>query len=247
MKNAILPMLDRLGPKRIVIASSAPPICNPDCYGIDMSTLGELVAFKALVNLEGMCGYQEIQTDPPYAGQFVTLTTDEVGSYGVTPEDVESRGLFLSSLVIGDLTQLSNFRATQAPDEYLKANGVPGIYGVDTRALPIHLREYNSLVPLHKRKKFAIISTEVAEVASIMDVPTTLTKKRIKHNGYQEGCCEGRQGCCEEGAGEEGAGEEVLREGVLQEGCGEGPRQEGCGEGPRQEGCGEGPCQEGSG
>ena len=51
MKNAILPMLDRLGPKRIVIVSSAPPIRYPDCYGIDMSTLGELVAFKALVNL----------------------------------------------------------------------------------------------------------------------------------------------------------------------------------------------------
>ncbi len=51
MKNAILPMLDRLGPKRIVIASSAPPIRYPDCYGIDMSTLGELVAFRALVGL----------------------------------------------------------------------------------------------------------------------------------------------------------------------------------------------------
>ena len=51
MRNAILPMLDRLGPKRIVIASSAPPIRYPDCYGIDMSTLGELVAFRALVNL----------------------------------------------------------------------------------------------------------------------------------------------------------------------------------------------------
>ena len=51
MRNAILPMLDRLGPKRIVVASSAPPIRYPDCYGIDMSTLGELVAFKALVNL----------------------------------------------------------------------------------------------------------------------------------------------------------------------------------------------------
>ena len=51
MKNAILPMLDRLGPRRIVVASSAPPIRYPDCYGIDMSTLGELVAFRALVNL----------------------------------------------------------------------------------------------------------------------------------------------------------------------------------------------------
>ena len=53
MKNAILPMLDRLEPKRIVTASSAPPIRYPDCYGIDMSTLGELVAFRALVNLIG--------------------------------------------------------------------------------------------------------------------------------------------------------------------------------------------------
>jgi amidophosphoribosyltransferase len=53
MKNAILPMLDRLGPKRIIVASSAPPIRYPDCYGIDMSTLDELVAFRALVNLLG--------------------------------------------------------------------------------------------------------------------------------------------------------------------------------------------------
>ncbi len=53
MKNAILPMLDRLAPKKIVVVSSAPPIRYPDCYGIDMSTLGELVAFRALVNLLG--------------------------------------------------------------------------------------------------------------------------------------------------------------------------------------------------
>ena len=51
MRNAILPMLDRLGPKRIVVVSSAPPIAYPDCYGIDMSSLGELVAFKALLKL----------------------------------------------------------------------------------------------------------------------------------------------------------------------------------------------------
>ena len=53
MRDAILPMLDRLGPKRIVVASSAPPIRYPDGYGIDMSTLGELVAFRALENLLG--------------------------------------------------------------------------------------------------------------------------------------------------------------------------------------------------
>jgi len=60
MKNAILPMLDRLGPKRIVIASSAPPIRYPDCYGIDMSTLDELVAFRALVNLLGTDAEKEL-------------------------------------------------------------------------------------------------------------------------------------------------------------------------------------------
>ena len=61
MKNAILPMLDRLGPKRIVVASSAPPIRYPDCYGIDMSTLGELVAFRALVNLLGPSANSELR------------------------------------------------------------------------------------------------------------------------------------------------------------------------------------------
>ena len=61
MKNAILPMLDRLGPKRIVIASSAPPVRYPDCYGIDMSTLGELVAFKALANLLGPDAGRELR------------------------------------------------------------------------------------------------------------------------------------------------------------------------------------------
>ena len=61
MRNAIIPMLSRLGPKRIVIVSSAPPIRYPDCYGIDMSTLGELVAFRALVNLLGPDAEKELR------------------------------------------------------------------------------------------------------------------------------------------------------------------------------------------
>lgn len=93
----------------------------------------------------GMCGYQEILTDPSYAGQFVVLTTAEVGNYGINPEDDESRGLFLSGLVIGDLTEPSNCRATESLDACLKRRDVPGIYGVDTRALTIHLRECGSL------------------------------------------------------------------------------------------------------
>ena len=107
-------------------------------FGAPVDRYGEVV-FNT-----GMCGYQEILTDPSYAGQFVTLTTAEVGNYGINPEDVESRGLFLSGLVIGDLTEPSNYRSTDSLDSYLKSNGVPGIYGVDTRALTIHLREHGN-------------------------------------------------------------------------------------------------------
>ena len=121
--------------RKAFIALADGAVFHGVAFGARVDRCGEVV-FNT-----GMCGYQEILTDPSYAGQFVTLTTAEVGNYGVNPEDVESRGLFLSGLVIGDLTEPSNFRSTDSLDAYLKANGVPGIYGVDTRALTIHLRE----------------------------------------------------------------------------------------------------------
>ena len=110
----------------------------------------------------GMSGYQEILTDPSYAGQFVTLTTAEVGNYGINPEDVESRGLFLSGLVIGDKTEPSNFRSTESLDDYLTANGVPGLYGVDTRALTIHLREHGN------QKAFLCLDGAMTETDAIL-------------------------------------------------------------------------------
>jgi len=107
-------------------------------FGAKKDTLGEVV-FNT-----GMSGYQEILTDPSYAGQFVTLTTAEVGNYGINGADTESRALFLSGLVIGDLTPPSNWRSEKSLDEYLRENGVPGIYGVDTRALTLHIREHGN-------------------------------------------------------------------------------------------------------
>ena len=107
-------------------------------FGAKKEALGEVV-FNT-----GMSGYQEILTDPSYAGQFVTLTTAEVGNYGINGADTESRALFLSGLVIGDLTAPSNWRSEKSLDEYLAENGVPGIYGVDTRALTLHIREHGN-------------------------------------------------------------------------------------------------------
>ena len=107
-------------------------------FGARQDRLGEAV-FNT-----GMSGYQEILTDPSYAGQFVALTAAEIGNYGINPEDVESRGLFLSGLVVNDLTDPSNYRSTESVDAYLARHGVPGIYGVDVRALTIHLRDHGS-------------------------------------------------------------------------------------------------------
>ena len=107
-------------------------------FGAKKDALGEVV-FNT-----GMTGYQEILTDPSYAGQFVVLTTAEVGNYGINSADTESRALFLSGLVIGDLASPSNWRSEKSLDEYLAENGVPGIYGVDTRALTLHIREHGN-------------------------------------------------------------------------------------------------------
>ena len=124
-------------------------------FGAQVDKLGEVV-FNT-----GMCGYQEILTDPSYAGQFVTLTTAEVGNYGINGADTESRALFLSGLVIGDLTPPSNWRSEKGLDEYLKEHGVPGIYGVDTRALAIHLRDHGN------RKAYLCVSASLREEDAI--------------------------------------------------------------------------------
>ena len=124
-------------------------------FGAKKDALGEVV-FNT-----GMSGYQEILTDPSYAGQFVTLTAAEVGNYGINRADIESRGLFLSGLVIGDLTRPSNWRSEMSLDDYLKANDVPGIYGVDTRALTLHLREHGN------QKAFLCVSSSLREDEAI--------------------------------------------------------------------------------
>lgn len=92
----------------------------------------------------GMTGYQEIVSDPSYAGQFVALTAAEIGNYGCNPQDDESRGLFFNGLVIHELNAASNWRAEEELDDCLKRRGRPGIWGVDTRALTLLLREKGS-------------------------------------------------------------------------------------------------------
>ena len=100
------------------------------------SSVGEVVFNTS------MTGYQEILTDPSYCKQIVTLTYPHIGNVGVNSEDVESRQVFASGLVIRDLSlTVSNFRSTQSLPDYLKANNVVAIAGIDTRKLTRILRE----------------------------------------------------------------------------------------------------------
>lgn len=89
-----------------------------------------------------MTGYQEILTDPSYSRQIVTLTYPHIGNTGVNPEDVESSKVNAAGLIIRDLPMMaSNFRSTQSLSDYLKAENIVAIAGIDTRKLTRLLRE----------------------------------------------------------------------------------------------------------
>ena len=98
-------------------------------------TRGEVVFNTA------MTGYQEILTDPSYAGQIVTLTYPHIGNTGSNGEDVESRGVFAAGLIIRDLPMLaSNFRMQESLPAYLERNKLVAIADIDTRRLTRMLR-----------------------------------------------------------------------------------------------------------
>ncbi len=93
-----------------------------------------------------MTGYQEVLTDPSYAGQIITFTFPHIGNVGTNPEDMETVNLAADSGVRGcilkaDITGASNYRAVEQLDAWLKARNIVGICGVDTRALTAHIRE----------------------------------------------------------------------------------------------------------
>ena len=127
---------------------------------------GQSIGAEGLVSGEvvfntAMSGYQEVLTDPSYRGQMVTMTYTQIGNTGINPEDIESRGLFLSGFIVREYQDnYSNWRATMSLDSYLKENGVVGIQGIDTRALTRHLRD--------KGAQNGIISTVDSDHASLV-------------------------------------------------------------------------------
>jgi carbamoyl-phosphate synthase small subunit len=93
-----------------------------------------------------MAGYQEIVTDPSYAGQIITFTYPHIGNYGTTPEDDESKSAPCRGVIVRELNDRpSNWRATEGLGDYLIRQRVPGISGIDTRRLTRHLREVGAI------------------------------------------------------------------------------------------------------
>jgi len=119
-------------------------------------TVGEVVFNTS------MSGYQEILTDPSYCGQMVTMTYPLIGSYGVNEEDVESNRIQVRALFVKEYQEYpSNYRSRRSLADYLKADGIPGVEGIDTRALTRHIRVQGAMK--------AALSTEDLDPDSLVE------------------------------------------------------------------------------
>jgi carbamoyl-phosphate synthase small subunit len=124
-------------------------------FGAVAERVGEVVFNTSLT------GYQEIFTDPSYAGQIVVLTNPHIGNYGTSPSDAESSKPYIEGLVVREFSPISsNWRSTEVADEYLERNGVPVIAEIDTRAVVRHLRAHGVMR--------GVISTAVADTDALV-------------------------------------------------------------------------------
>src|SRR6516225_6999721 len=125
---------------KAILALEDGSLFHGEGFGARASACGE-VCFNT-----SMTGYQEILTDPSYKGQIVTMTYPLIGNYGVNRQDVESWRPHVAGFVIRELSPVvSNWRADYSLNAYLQQNGIPGIQGIDTRALTKKLRVRGAL------------------------------------------------------------------------------------------------------
>jgi len=118
-----------------VLALEDGAVYRGEGFGATAEAAGEIVFNTS------MTGYQEVITDASYRGQIVAMTYPLIGNCGVNEEDVESHRPWVEGFVVRELSRtVSNWRATKSLDEYLRDAGVPGIQGIDTRALTKHIR-----------------------------------------------------------------------------------------------------------
>jgi len=132
--------LDRLDHRGAILVLEDGRTFRGESYGAEGETFGEAV-FST-----GMTGYQETLTDPSYHRQVVVMTAPHVGNTGINDDDPESSRIWVSGYVVRDPARVpSSWRSVRSLDDELRAQGVVGISGVDTRALTRHLRERGAM------------------------------------------------------------------------------------------------------
>ncbi|MDO8520033.1 MAG: glutamine-hydrolyzing carbamoyl-phosphate synthase small subunit [Deltaproteobacteria bacterium] len=130
-------------PAHLILADGT--IFSGTSFGYAGSHTGEVVFNTS------MSGYQEILTDPSYEGQIVVMTYPQIGNYGINADDAESKKIYLSGFIVKEVSPVvSNYRSTMDLSTYLQKHKVPGVAGIDTRALVRKIREAGALQALIK-------------------------------------------------------------------------------------------------
>ena len=151
-------------------------------FGANTTTVGEIVFNTS------MTGYQEIITDPSYAGQFVVFTASEIGNVGVNSDDMESRGAFLKGIIVRNYTHnWSNFRGETSLADFLKEKNILGISDIDTRYLTKMIRNEGSCMmiassEIHDKNELQKILDETPHISEINYINEVSTKEIYTHN-----------------------------------------------------------------
>lgn len=152
-----------------------------------------------------MAGYLEVLTDPSYAGQAVCMTYPLIGNYGICREDMESRKAWPDGFIVRELSRIpSNFRCDMTIQEFLEENDVPGIAGIDTRALVKLLREkgtMNGMITANENyqldeilpKLKAYTTGKVVDVVTCKEKYTMTAAKQLSDNGPISGSSQFRK------------------------------------------------------
>jgi carbamoyl-phosphate synthase small subunit len=152
-----------------------------EAFGAEGESLGEIV-FNT-----GMTGYQEVLTDPSYAGQIVAMTYPLIGNYGVSRDDMESARPQVKGFIVRELCdEPSNWRSIQKLDDFLKEYNITGIQGIDTRALTRILREkgtMNGVISTKPDFNPAEWMERVHSYAIIKPVDEVTTRERLHYKG----------------------------------------------------------------
>lgn len=150
-------------------------------FGASQTSVGEIVFNTS------MTGYQEIITDPSYAGQFILFSMPEIGIVGTNPCDMESKGVFCKGIIVRDYNEFySNFRAAESLGDFLKSQDALGITGIDTRSLAKTIRNNGAMMMIAStqiscQKELRSILENSKKIQDINLIPEVSTLKPYVH------------------------------------------------------------------